>query len=58
MNLQMQDSDQRTEVAECLGHQRSLSLVSSDRQAGVVDLLSLNPFSDHEQQQLYHQLHL
>ena len=52
----MQDSDQQTEVAECWVHQRSLSLVSSERQAVLVELLSLNPSSDHEQQQLYHQL--
>ena len=45
----MQDPDQQTEVAECCVHQRLLSLVSSDRQAEVVELLSLNPSSDHEQ---------
>jgi len=55
-NLRMQDSDQQTGVADSWGYQRSLSLVSSDRQAGVVELLSLNPSSDHEQLQLYHQL--
>jgi hypothetical protein len=55
-NLRIQDSDQRTEVAECWVHQRSLSLLSSDRQVGVVELLSLNLSSDHKQQQLYHQL--
>ena len=34
----MQDSDQQTKVTDSWGHQRSLSLVSSDRQAGVVEL--------------------
>ena len=57
-NLRMQDSDQQTEVADRWDYQRSLSLVSSDHQAGVVELLALNPSSDHEQQRLYHQLHL
>ena len=55
-NLRMQEYDQQTEVADSGGYQRSLSLVSSDRQAGIVELLSPNPSSDHEQHRLYHQL--
>ena len=54
-NLRMH-SDQQTGVADSWGYQRSLSLVSLDRQAGIVELLSLNPSSNHKQQQLYPQL--